>query len=53
MALEIGADEFINSTDPASMAANKMKLDLILNTLPVNHQCEDFMTLLNYNGVNV
>ena len=53
LASEIGADGFINSQDPASMAAHKMKLDLILNTLPVNHQCEDFMTLLNYSGVNV
>lgn len=53
MALSIGADEFINPLDPASMAANQMKLDFILNTLPVNHQVEDYMGLLNYNGTIV
>ena len=53
MAIEKGADGFINSLDPASMTAHSMKLDLILNTLPVNHQAADYMTLLNYNGVCV
>jgi alcohol dehydrogenase (NADP+) len=53
MAIEKGADGFIDSTCQTSMNANKMKLDLILNTLPINHQCADFMELLNYKGVNV
>ena len=35
------------------MAAHNMKLDLILNTLPVNHQVADYMELLNYSGVCV
>jgi len=53
MAIEKGADGFIDSTSSQSMTANKMKLDLILNTLPINHQAADFMELLNYKGVQV
>jgi len=37
MAKEKGADAFVVSTDPESMAAESNKIDLILNTVSANH----------------
>lgn len=53
MAKEKGADGFIISKDENSMAAHKMTLDLILNTVSANHQVSSYMNLLNYSGTIV
>lgn len=53
MAKDKGADEFIVSTNAESMAANKMTLDLILNTVSANHEVSNYMSLLNFSGTIV
>tara|TARA_B110000285_G_C14895137_1_gene500479 strand:+ start:340 stop:453 length:114 start_codon:yes stop_codon:yes gene_type:complete len=37
MAKEKGADAFVVSSDPESLAAETGKIDLILNTVSANH----------------
>jgi D-arabinose 1-dehydrogenase-like Zn-dependent alcohol dehydrogenase len=47
-ARELGADEFVVSTDAESMAAAKRSLDLVLNTISAPHQVgkkNDFVVL--------
>lgn len=52
-ALEIGADNFVVSTDPASMTSAADSLDLILNTVSANHQLSHYVPLLKRNGTIV
>lgn len=49
-AMEIGADNFIVSTDEASMLSGADTLDLILNTVSANHQIEHYLPLLRRDG---
>jgi len=52
-ALEMGADNFIVSTDPASMKAGDNSLDLILNCVSANHQVALYIPLLRRFGTIV
>merc|ERR1711973_620451 len=52
-ALEIGADNFVVSTDPASIKGAANSLDLILNTVSVNHQLSTYLPLLRRDGTLV
>ena len=45
-AKEIGADNFVVSTDPESMKAAAGSLDLILNTVSANHDVNTYLPLL-------
>lgn len=53
MALSKGADEFVVSSDPESMAAGKGKCNLILNTVSAEHEVAHYLSLLKYNGTIV
>jgi len=53
MALSKGADEFIVSSDPESMALRKGELNLILNTVAAEHEVAHYLSLLKYNGTIV
>ena len=53
VALEIGADDFIVSTDADSMAAGKDSLDLILNTVAAPHEISTYLPLLRRDGTLV
>ena len=53
MALEKGADVFVNSSDPDSMKKAAGSCDLILNTVSVSHQVADYLGLLNSFGTIV
>lgn len=53
MALQKGADEFIVSTDPESMASCREKIDLILNTASAPHQVSLYLPLLANEGTIV
>jgi uncharacterized zinc-type alcohol dehydrogenase-like protein len=52
-AKEIGADNFVVSTNPESMKSAAMSLDLILNTVSANHQVSTYIPLLAKRGVLV
>jgi len=52
-AREIGADNFVVSTDSESMKAASMSLDLILNTVSAEHQVSTYLPLLAKKGVLV
>ena len=52
-AREIGADNFVISTDPASMKAAAGSLDLILNTVSADHDLNTYLPLLAARGVLV
>ena len=45
-ATRLGADEVLVSTDPAAMAAHANSFDFLLNTIPVGHDPNPYMTLL-------
>ncbi len=53
IAKSIGATHFIVSTDEESMKSGAKSLDLIINTVAVNHQCGAYLPLLRTNGVLV
>ena len=53
VALEIGADMFIVSSDDDQMVSRANTLDLILNTVSANHQIEHYLPLLRRNGAIV
>jgi len=53
LATEKGADFFVVSKDPESMATCKGKCDLILNTVSAPHEVVSYLSLLNYNGTIV
>ncbi|WP_213773755.1 NAD(P)-dependent alcohol dehydrogenase [Bradyrhizobium sp. dw_78] len=42
----LGADEVLISTDPKAMAAHAGSFDFLLNTIPVGHDVNPYMTLL-------
>ena len=52
-AKEIGSDNFVVSTDPDQMASAGGSLDLILNTVSVNHDLNTYLPLLAGKGVLV
>lgn len=52
-AREIGADNFVVSTDPDSMAKAAGSLDLILNTVSATHDLNHYLGLLDNKGVLV
>ena len=52
-AKEIGADNFVVSTDPESMKGAGGSLDLILNTVSANHDLNTYLGLLDNKGVLV
>jgi len=52
-AREIGADNFVISTDAASMAAAAKSVDLILNTVSADHQADHYLPLLANKGTLV
>jgi uncharacterized zinc-type alcohol dehydrogenase-like protein len=52
-AREIGADNFVVSTDPASMKTAGNSLDLILSTVSANHQASHYLPLLANKGTLV
>ena len=52
-AREIGADNFVVSTDADSLAAAAGSLDLILNTVAANHDINTYLPLLAISGVIV
>ncbi len=53
MAKEMGAKNFIVSSDPASMGGNKDSLDLILDTISAHHKLSDYLALLKKKGTIV
>lgn len=53
MAMAKGADAFVVSKDPDSMAANARTCDLILATLSAVHEVSFYLSLLRYNGTIV
>jgi uncharacterized zinc-type alcohol dehydrogenase-like protein len=53
MAKEKGADGFVVSTDPASMAANAASCDLIISTVSSAHEVAPYLSLLKTNGTIV
>jgi len=52
-AKEIGADNFVVSTNPESLKAAAGSLDLILNTVSANHDINTYLPLLAAKGVIV
>jgi len=52
-AKEIGADNFVVSTDPECMKTAALSLDLILNTVAANHDLNLYLPLLANKGVIV
>eukprot|EP00095_Tigriopus_kingsejongensis_P011147 maker-scaffold534_size144770-snap-gene-0.36 protein:Tk11147 transcript:maker-scaffold534_size144770-snap-gene-0.36-mRNA-1 annotation:"zinc-binding dehydrogenase" len=52
-AKQIGADHFVVSTNPNSMAKAAGSLDLILDTVSADHQAGPYMSLLDKNGTLV
>ena len=52
-AREIGADNFVVSSSPESMAAAASSVDLILNTVAANHDLNTYLPLLAGGGVLV
>ena len=53
IAKEIGATNYVVSTDPESMKKAIKSLDLILNTVSAEHQVSSYLPLLNYDGTIV
>ena len=52
-ALDLGADEVIISTDPLQMKSVAGKYDLIIDTVPYNHDVNPYVSTLNINGTLV
>jgi len=52
-ALEIGADDFLVSTNEAAMKAASNGFDLILDTVPVQHDLDTYMPLIDIDGTLV
>ena len=49
-ARELGAHDFIISTDQEQMQAAATKFDFILNTIPVSHEIDGYLQLLGRSG---
>jgi uncharacterized zinc-type alcohol dehydrogenase-like protein len=52
-ALALGADELLVSTDPAAMKKAASTFDLIIDTVPVKHNIDPYMPLLDIDGTLV
>ena len=52
-ALELGADRMLVSTDPDGMKKAESGLDLIIDTVPVKHDINAYMPLLDIDGTLV
>lgn len=52
-ATKVGADEVLVSTDPEAMARYRGKFDFILNTVPVGHDTNPYLSLLKLDGTMV
>ena len=52
-ALRLGADEVLVSRDPDTMAAARGSFDFLLNTIPVGHDMNPYLTLLKLDGTMV
>ncbi|MGO8740239.1 NAD(P)-dependent alcohol dehydrogenase [Rhodoblastus sp.] len=52
-ALRLGADEVLVSRDEAAMAWHKGAFDFLLNTIPVGHDLNPYLTLLKTDGTMV
>lgn len=53
MALEKGADAYVNSSDYKSMNEENGKIDLIINTISASHSVQHLMQLLTTKGIIV
>ena len=49
-ALQLGADEVVNSTNPEEMKAHETSIDFILNTVAAPHNLDAFTALLKIDG---
>ena len=49
-ALKLGADDVLLSTDPTAMQAMANQFDFLLNTIPVPHDFNPYMSLLKVDG---
>lgn len=52
-AKKLGADHVIISTDDSQMDSVKSKFDLIIDTVPYDHDVNPYITTLNINGTHV
>ena len=52
-ALELGADGYLASTDTEAMAKAQSGFDLIIDTVPVKHDINSYMSLLDVDGTLV
>ena len=52
-ALRLGADEVLVSKDPDAMAKAQGTFDFLLNTIPVGHDINPYLTLLKLDGAMV
>ena len=52
-ALRLGADEVLVSKDAGAMAKAQGSFDFLLNTIPVSHDVNPYLTLLKLNGTMV
>jgi len=48
---KLGADDYIDSKDPAQCAARAESLDRIINTISADHDLNLYMNLLDINGI--
>jgi len=53
LAMERGADAFVVSSDPESMAQETGKIDLLLNTVSANHDLNLYLPLVRKSGTLV
>ncbi|MDJ0930568.1 NAD(P)-dependent alcohol dehydrogenase [Breoghania sp.] len=52
-AMEIGVDDFLVSTDETAMKAAANSLDLIIDTVPIQHDMDGYVPLLDIDGTLV
>jgi uncharacterized zinc-type alcohol dehydrogenase-like protein len=52
-ALELGAEHFLASSDTETMEKSQSQFELIIDTIPVKHDINPYMQLLNYDGTLV
>jgi uncharacterized zinc-type alcohol dehydrogenase-like protein len=53
LCLKLGADEVLVSSDPAAMAASDSRFDIIISTLPSDHDMNPYISLLTLDGTYV
>lgn len=52
-ARKLGADDVLISSDPQAMAAHSKQFDFLLNTIPVSHDINPYLSLLKRDGTMV